>query len=69
MGGDMILGLPRDFVWLREWKNERIENTERIEKWEDKKYFSFSSLCLVGMVEKWMSEKNFCFVENKVGIN
>ena len=54
---------------MREWKNERIENAERIEKWEDKKYFSFSHLCLVGMVEKWMSEKKFCFVENKVGIN
>ena len=60
---------------MREWKNERIENAERIEnverieKWEDKKYFSFSHLCLVGMVIKWMSEKKFCFVENKVGIN
>ena len=40
-----------------------------IEKWEDRKDFSFTHLCLVGRVEKWMNGKLFCFVENKVGIN
>ena len=43
---------PR-FVWLGGWRSRRIENTERIEKWEDRKDFSFFHLCLVREVEKW----------------
>ena len=33
-------------VWFEEWKNGKIENKEMIEKWEDRKYFTFPS-CLV----------------------
>ena len=51
----MILGLNGDefgvihlrFVWLEEWKSERIENSERMEKWENRKDFNFSHFCLV----------------------
>ena len=39
-------------VWLGGWKNERIENKEKMEKREDKKDFSFLPLCLVGRVKK-----------------
>ena len=30
-----------------------IENGEMIEKWNDKKYYNFLSLCLVERIEKW----------------
>ena len=30
-----------------------IENGEMIENWNDKKYYNFLSLCLVGRIEKW----------------
>ena len=30
--------------------------------------FSFSSVCFVGMIEKWKDEKFFCFVEEKSGM-
>ena len=50
-------------------KSGRIENGEMMEKWEDRKDFSFPHLCLVGRVEKWRDGKLFCLVENKVCIN
>ena len=34
-------------VWLKEWKSKRIENGGRIEKWNDRKDFIFSPICLV----------------------
>ena len=40
-----------------------------MEKWRDRKDFSFSNLCLVGRVEKWRDEKLFYLIENKVYIN
>ena len=39
--------------------------SERIEKWEDRKYLVFPHVCLVGGVEKWKGEKFFCLVEKK----
>ena len=38
-------------IWLERWKNRRIENGGRMKKWEDRKYFIFSS-CLVGKSER-----------------
>ena len=47
-----------------------------MEKWENRKNFSFSHLCLVGRVEKWRDGTLFCLVyikneriENRVRIN
>ena len=34
-----------------------MENGEGMEKWEDRRNFNFSNLCLVG-VETWKDEKN-----------
>ena len=51
------------------WKSGKIENEEMMEKWEDRKDFSFPRLCLVGRVEKWRDGKPFYFVENKICIN
>ena len=49
---------------------------KRMEKWENRKNFSFSHLCLVGRVEKWRDGTLFCLVyikneriENRVCIN
>ena len=41
-------------VWLKEWKSKMIENGGRIEKWNDRKDFIFSPICLVnsGKVEE-----------------
>ena len=39
-----------------------------MEKWEDRKVFSFPHLCLVKKVEKWRDEKLFGLVENKICI-
>ena len=61
--------LPYGSVWLGGWKNWRIKNGETKENWKDRKYFSFSHLCLVGRKEKLRDEKLFCLVENKVCIN
>ena len=33
---------------MEEWKNGRIENGGRMEKWKDRKDFIFSHSCLVG---------------------
>ena len=48
----------------------------RMKKWENRKDFSLSRLCLVGKVEKWKDGKLLCLVkmkneriENRVGIN
>ena len=43
------------FIWLEEWKNEKIENGERMEKRENRKNFNFPPFCLVGngKVEGW----------------
>ena len=61
---------------VERWKSERIENGERMKKWEDRRDFSFPRLCLVGRVEKWRDGKLFCLVmkingriENRVCIN
>ena len=42
-------------VWLKKWKSERIENSERMEKWEDRKDFNFPLFCLIGSgkIEGW----------------
>ena len=42
-------------VWLKWWKNGRIENGEMMEKWENIKDFILSPFCLVesGKVEEW----------------
>ena len=43
-------------IWLEEyWKSRRIENSRRMEKWEDRKDFNFSPIYLVesGKVEGW----------------
>ena len=56
---------PLGFVWLEEWKSRRIENCERMEKWEDRKYLVFPLMCLVGGVEKWDDGKLFCLVGEK----
>ena len=37
----------------------------RMEKWQDRRDFSFPSVCLVGGIEKWRDEKLFCLVEEK----
>ena len=54
---------------MRVWKSKKIENKGRMEKWEDKKVFSFPRLYLVKMMEKWRDRKLFGLVENKVCIN
>ena len=50
---------------MEEWKSERIENRERIEKWKDRKDLDFSRVYLVGRVEKWRDGKHFCLVGKK----
>ena len=52
---------------MEEWKSGRMENCERMEKWEDGKYLVFPRVCLVGGMEKWEDEKLFCLVEKKSG--
>ena len=52
-------------IWLEEWKSGRIENWEKIEKWEDIRNLVFSQLYLVGMMEKWRYWKFICLVEKK----
>ena len=39
-------------VWLGGWKIERIENWDIMEKWKNRKNFSFSRLRLVGRMKK-----------------
>ena len=56
------------YVWLEEWNSGRIENCERMEKWEDEKYLVFFCVCLVGGMEKWENEKLFCLIEKKSGM-
>ena len=46
-----------------------IEKSGMMEKWENRKIFSFPHLCLVERVEKWRDEKLFDLVKNKVCIN
>ena len=43
---------PLGYVWMEEWKSGRVENCERMEKWEDRKNLIFPHLCLVERVEK-----------------
>ena len=50
---------------VERWKSERIENWERMKKWEDRRDFSFPRLCLVGRMEKWRDGKLFYLVEKK----
>ena len=52
---------------MEEWKNGRMENYGRMEKWEDGKYLVFPLMCLVGRVEKWDDGKLFCLVGEKKG--
>ena len=42
-------------IWLEGWKNRRIQNDGRIEKWEGRKDFNFPPFCLVKSekVEGW----------------
>ena len=47
------------------WKSERIENIGRMEKWEDRKVFSFPHLCLVERVEKWRDGKLLVWLKIK----
>ena len=65
--------IPLGSIWLGGWKigwkSENIESRGRMEKWEDRKNFSFPHLCLVERVEKWRDEIFFGLVENKVCIN
>ena len=42
-----------------------IENGKMKEKWVNRKYFSFSHLCLIRRVEKLRDEKLFCLVKKK----
>ena len=42
-----------------------IENYERMEKQEGRKYLVFSLACLVEELEKWEGRKLFCLVEEK----
>ena len=53
--GHFWLGSHLGFVWLEGWKCGRIENSGRVEKWEDKIFFNFPHFCLVGSgkVEGW----------------
>ena len=46
---------------LEEWKSERME------KWENKKYLVFPRVCLVGEMKKWEGGKLFYLVEKKSG--
>ena len=50
---------------MRLWKSGVIENGKMMEKWVDRKYFSFSNLCLVRRVKKWRDEKLFYLVKKK----
>ena len=52
---------------MEEWKSERMENCERMEKWEDGKYLVLTRVCLVGGMEKWEDGKLFCLIEKKSG--
>lgn len=36
----------------REDENVKIENEEMVEKWKDRRYFSFTRLFFIRMVEK-----------------
>ena len=54
-------------IWLEEWKNGRLENCGRMEKWEDRNYLVFPLVCLVGGVEKWECGKLFYLVGEKKG--
>ena len=65
VGHEYSLALSNEyvrFIWLEWWKNERIENREKMEKWGGKRDFKFSHLCLVG---GWKSG----MIENRVYIN
>ena len=42
----LLKGTKSPFGWR--WKNRRIENSKRMEKWKDRKYFIFFPFCLVG---------------------
>lgn len=45
---------------MEEWKNGRMENCGRMEKWKDGKYLVFPLVCLVGGVENsfvWLERK------------
>ena len=52
-------------VQLERWKNGKIENGEKIQKWRDGRNFSFPLRWQVWGVEKWRDGKLFCLVEKK----
>ena len=52
-------------VWLKEWKSEKIENWEKIEKRKNRRDLLFYYLCLVGRMEKWRNEKLIHLIEKK----
>ena len=41
--------------------------SERMEKWEDRKYLVFPYVCLVGGMKKWKGRKLFVWLKRKVG--
>ena len=57
--------LPYLIQRLERWKSRRIENKKVIEKWEDKRYFIFPRVCLIGRMKNWKDEKFICLVEEK----
>ena len=65
----LSLSLFLRFCLVGRWKSEIIENRGRMEKWEDRKVFSFPHLCSVERVEKWRDGKLLGLVENEVCIN
>ena len=48
------------FVWIGEWKSERMENCGRMEKWENRKYLVFPFICLVGEKKRNDGKCNLC---------
>ena len=52
---------------MEEWKSGKMENCERMKKWENGKYLVLPRVCLVEGMEKWEDEKLFCLIEKKSG--
>lgn len=48
-----------------EKREDEKENEKKVEKWKNKRDFSFPYLYLVGRVKKWSDKNLFCLVEKK----
>lgn len=48
-----------------EKREDEKENEKKVEKWKNRRDFSFPYLYLVGRVKKWSGENLFCLVEKK----